>query len=257
MLQHLTFGDWLSSLSMVPSGFFCVVAGVRLSFLFKIVRLRGVDGSRHVYPLTRQWTPGLLPLLGRHGWRPRQTRMCACLGLSPCFHFLWVWTQRGDCWVMGLSKLDLLRNPRSFSQWLYAFPCPPATQWLWKVFGWRLVRSVFPEGQRVQGTEERRGLGWGSSGGHGVGAPSRMMKAPWLAWVTGEAIFPEMGCGEGHRSRGLSRLSFDHVQSEILQEPFKGRWQGLWMFQVGTQKRFVPGTSLEALGQQRRLMPWG
>lgn len=45
-----------------------------------------------------------------------------------------------------------------------------------------------------------------------------------LRWGAGKDI----GAGDG------ARLCFDHVQSEALQGLFKGRWQGLWTFRVGT-----------------------
>ena len=36
IIQYLSFCDWLSSLSVMPSRFIYVIAGVRISFLFKI-----------------------------------------------------------------------------------------------------------------------------------------------------------------------------------------------------------------------------
>lgn len=63
ILWHLSFCDWLLSLSMKSSRLIHVAEGVRMSFLLRLKILIGVDAPRGGYPCICQWTLGCFHLL--------------------------------------------------------------------------------------------------------------------------------------------------------------------------------------------------
>ena len=58
--QNLSFGVWLISLSIMSSRFFCVVAGARVSFLFKENNIL-LCGQTFCLSIIHRWTLGLRP----------------------------------------------------------------------------------------------------------------------------------------------------------------------------------------------------
>ena len=65
---YLCFCDWFISLSIMSSRFIHIVECARMSFLLRLNHILLHEQTAFSYPLTRWWTPGLLPRLSYCEW---------------------------------------------------------------------------------------------------------------------------------------------------------------------------------------------